>query len=233
MSRWSAAASLLALPRSARVLDLGCAFGFGTRLLQDRYQAFGHDLSAPYIGRAMRVAPRATFTCGPADSVPYPNDYFDGILVLDVLEHVPDVDAVAVEIRRVLKPGGKVIVSVPNRGTFAFLDSLNVYESWFGPSAPVPTDDPSWPLRRHHRHFHLAELTAIFGDDFRLQSVRYTGLGLAETVNLILLVLFRRILHWPLAYSVLQYLYFGVYLAEDNVSTGPWGYHMMVEMQRA
>src|SRR5690349_10615088 len=98
MARWNRAARLIDLPSRSRVLDLGCAFGFGTRLLLPRYAAFGHDLDSAYIERAQRSVPKATFTQGAASTVPYPDRFFDGVLLLDVLEHVPQEHAVVQEI---------------------------------------------------------------------------------------------------------------------------------------
>ncbi|MDQ2742546.1 MAG: class I SAM-dependent methyltransferase [Chloroflexota bacterium] len=232
MSRWSRAARALDLPDRSRVLDLGCAFGFGTRRLLPRYRAYGHDLSAEYIARARRTVRGAVFTHGSAEQVPYPDNSFDGVLLLDVLEHVPDEQAVVREVRRILRPGGRLIVSVPNRGLLGGLDSLNLYQRWFGPTAPAPTDDPSWSASPRHRHYSLADLIHLLGGDFRRQGVEYTGLGFAESVNLLLLLFFRRLLPAPRLYAALQYLYFGVYLLEDLLRTGSWGYHMMVTLER-
>src|SRR5947209_2846553 len=100
MARWDRAARQLRLPTGSRVLDLGCAFGFGTRLLTRRYEAYGHDLDRAYVDRARRSVPDATFTVGLADDLPYPSGFFDGVLLLDVLEHVPDEQAVLQEIAR-------------------------------------------------------------------------------------------------------------------------------------
>jgi len=232
MARWNRAARALDLPDSSRVLDLGCAFGFGTRQLLPRYRAYGHDLSAAYIARARRTVHGAVFTHGTADQAPYPDNWFDGVLLLDVLEHVPDDQSVVREVRRVLRPDGRLIVSVPNRGLLGGLDSLNLYHHWFGSRAPAPTDDPSWSASPHHRHYSLADLTHLFGGDFRLQGVEYTGVGLAEPINLLLLFLFHRLLPMPRLYGALQYLYFGVYLLEDLWRTGSWGYHLMVTLER-
>lgn len=232
MARWGRAVRLLRVAPGARVLDLGCAFGFGTRLLADRYQAHGHDLSADYIDRARRSVPGAIFTHGPADRIPYPDGFFGAVLLLDVLEHVPDERAAIREIGRVLRPGGQLVVSVPNRGTLAGLDSLNLYRRLLGDRAPVPTDDPSWPQSPIHRHYRSSELAYLLGPNFRIRSAQYTGLGIAEPVNLILLLALRSGLRLPAVYNVAQYLYFGVYLMEDLLPTGSYGYHLMIDADR-
>lgn len=232
MARWSRAARLLRLPDGSCVLDLGCAFGFGTRMLTDRYQAYGHDLSLSYIERARRSVPGVTFTQGAADALPYRAGSFHGVLLLDVLEHVPDEGAVIDEIARVLQHGGRLVVSVPHKGILGSLDSLNMYRQLLGSRAPAPTDDPSWPESPQHRHYAVSDLAQLLGRRFRILSVEYTGIGLAEPLNLLLLLLFRALLRLPRIYDMLQYLYFGVYLAEDLIRTGTFGYHMMIEAER-
>ncbi|GAC1444822.1 MAG: hypothetical protein NVSMB52_04590 [Chloroflexota bacterium] len=231
MARWAKAAHALRLPQGARVLDLGCAFGFGTRMLTARFATFGHDLSKDYIERAKRSVPNAIFTQGPAHKIPYPDGYFDAVLLLDVLEHVPDELQVLDEISRVLRVGGQLVLSVPNKGWLATMDSLNVYHRLFGLEAPPPTDDPSWPHSPVHRHYSLSDMEKMLGHRFHIKSVRYSGIGVAEPINVLLLIAFRRLLRLPRVYSVLQYIYFGVYLAEDKISTGSYGYHMMIDAE--
>lgn len=231
MARWSRACRLLRIPDGSRVLDLGCAFGFGTRLPAKRFKTYGHDLSATYIERARRSLPGVTFTIGPADSAPYPDAFFDAVLLLDVLEHVPDDAAVVREIARILRPGGRFVLSVPNQGLLARFDSLNVYQHIFGDRFPPPTDDPSWPQVREHRHYSRRQLDLLLADRFTIRHVEYTGIGIAEPVNLGLLMI-RALLRAPRLYDLLQYLYFTLYLAEDLVRTGDFGYHMLLAADR-
>jgi SAM-dependent methyltransferase len=232
MTRWSRAAHLLDLPTRSRVLDLGCAFGFGTRMLVPRYETYGHDLDACYIARARKSVPLVTFTLGPASDVPYHDRFFDGVVLLDVLEHVPDDGAVVREVARLLRPGGRLVLSVPNTGLLAAWDSLNVYTRLVRSPRLAPTNDPSWAKSPNHRHYSLEQILDLLGDDFSLSSVQYTGLGVAEPVNLLLLLAFRGLLRIPRLYNALQYLYFTVYMTEDLLPTGRWGYHMMLTAER-
>ena len=49
------------------------------------------------------------------ERLPYPDDFFDLILSHEVIEHVADDFATAAEMARVLKPGGRMVIFVPNR----------------------------------------------------------------------------------------------------------------------
>lgn len=231
MARWGRALGLLP-PPPARVLDCGCAFGFLTARLARRYDVAGIDLDAGYVERARKRVPGGDIRRGGAADLPWPDAGFDAAVCLDVLEHVPDPAAVVAELARVVRPGGTLVVSVPHRGLLAAADSLNVYHRLL-PRALPPTDDPSWRSRPHHRHFSLPELSDLLAPGFTIDAVRRTGLGLAELINLPLLLATRAISPRlaPL-YSILQYGYFMAYLAEDLIPTGPAGYHLMVRARR-
>lgn len=232
IARWGRAMRLLP-PPPARVLDCGCAFGFMTKsLARRRYRTAGIDLDPGYVARARQRVPGADIRLGPADALPWADGHFDAAVCLDVLEHCPDPPAAVAELARVLRPGGTLVASVPHRGTLAALDSLNVYARLW-PGRGAPTDDPSWQLRPHHRHFSLSEFGDLLGPSFEIDAVQRSGLGLAELVNLPLLLLTRAVSARlrPL-YGVLQYLYFGTYIAEDLIPAGRLGYHLMVRARR-
>ncbi len=85
------------------------------------------DQSLRYIMQARRRHPTGTYLLSCAETLPLADQSFDGVLLLDVLEHVSDQQAVLREIQRVLKPGGTLVLSVPHRGLLGWLDSLNLY----------------------------------------------------------------------------------------------------------
>lgn len=231
MARWSRA--IAALPfRRGRVLDLGCAFGFATLKLAGKgYQTVGVDTSARYIAQAKRRHPTGEYILCSAETLPLTDASFDGVLFLDVLEHVTSEEAVVSEIRRVLKPGGTLIISVPHRGLLSKLDALNLYarlvrrfHHGLFPSEIAQTGV--------HRHYTSDQLRTLLKPAFTVQRVFCTGLGLAEFVNLPLLIVCRFFLKWEWLYQVLQYVYFLVYLIEDLFPFGPFGYHLMLVATR-
>lgn len=227
MARWDRAIALLPQERG-RVLDLGCAFGFATRQIASKgYATVGVDNSPGYISRARRRHPGGEYILSSAENLPLADASFDAVLLLDVLEHVSEQAAVLREIERVLKPGGMLILSVPHRGLLGWLDSLNLYAKLVRATRHglFPREIAQTGI---HRHYSIRQIRRLLGPHYQVQRVSCTGLGIAELVNLPLLVVCRYILLWEWLYQILQYGYFLVYLLEDLLPLGPAGYHLMI-----
>jgi SAM-dependent methyltransferase len=95
-----------ALPRATRVLDAGCGEGVLVDEFADRLDILGLD--ANYASERV--------THGSLTALPFPDASFDRALCLDVLEHLAyeEQPRALAEIFRVLRPGGELLVSVPN-----------------------------------------------------------------------------------------------------------------------
>lgn len=227
MARWTRA--IRALPfRRGRVLDLGCAFGFATRLLtRAGYDAVGVDASPVYIARARRADPRGVYLVASASQTGLPAASFDGVLFLDVLEHLADERGALDEIARTLRPGGALALSAPYRGLLWRLDSLNLYAAVVR-ATHHGLFPPEIAATGVHRHYTLAQIRALLGDRFEVRAVARTGLGVAELVNLPLLILLRWLIPCDTLYQIAAFAYYTVYLAEDVVPFGPLGYHLFV-----
>jgi SAM-dependent methyltransferase len=227
MARWTRAMAMLP-PETRRVLDLGCAFGFGTRRLARRYDTVGVDASLPFIRRAVRAGSAARFVLAAAGAVPLRDGIFDAVLLLDVIEHVPDEAAAVREASRVLAPGGTLVLSVPHAGLLRRWDSINRCPDLVDPAEIAPFRNLPRETGEIHRHYSLPQLRELLAPAFCIDRVQYTGLGLAEFVNIGLLWLCKRLLRAPRLYDLLQYVYFSVYLAEDFLPMGRRSYHIMV-----
>ncbi|MGI8549245.1 MAG: class I SAM-dependent methyltransferase [Dehalococcoidia bacterium] len=229
MPRWTRSEALLA-GRSGRLLDLGCAFGFGTRRLARHFWAVGVDVSADYIRRAAGSGSSAHYCLASGANLPFGDAGLDVVVALDVLEHVPDEAAVVREIVRVLRPGGLLALSVPHRGLLQTFDSYNVCASLLDAAELAPGRSAgTGPL---HRHYSEAELVRLLSPELEIGRTELTGLGLAEFVNIALLWLCKRLLLWPRLYDWLQYLYFSLDMAEDLIRFGRFSYHIMVLARR-
>ena len=223
MMRWGRAARLLQAPAGARVLDVGCAFGFGTARLKRRYRAVGVDASFSLLHRA-RGPVRGTLALARAERLPFANAAFDAVVCLEVLEHVQAEAPVLDEIRRVLKPRGELVLSVPNLGLLANWDSINVFGRLTGRELSLPLGEPPSGSSRH-RHYRRHDLEQLL-TGFVVNRVVFSGSGLAEVANLVLLAAGSR------AYTGLQYLYFALAALDDQVLTGRRGYNIMLHARK-
>jgi len=233
IGRWGRARRWLPV-NAYRVLDVGCATGYGTAALASgqvgRRWIGGLEHDARLAHDAARRYPWVPIVCGDAAALPLRDGVLDALTLLDVLEHLPDAQAAVVEARRVLRPGGWLILSVPHTGALARLDANNVYfamrRKW--PSLPPLEvyDDASSGL---HRHFAVDELRLQLEPRFEIERLTWTGFGIAEVLHLAVLILFRVVVHWPTVYVLLRYLlHFNLYLLEDCVPSGALGYHLTV-----
>jgi 2-polyprenyl-3-methyl-5-hydroxy-6-metoxy-1,4-benzoquinol methylase len=97
----------------ARVLDVGCGVGQVVARLQTAgFEAHGVDVSQPNVIRARQVTERCQVYDG--KKLPYPDNYFVSAGALNVLEHVEEPEAFIKELVRVVKIGGRVVLSSPN-----------------------------------------------------------------------------------------------------------------------
>lgn len=99
------------LPTS-HVLDLGSATG-GNSLVMQQLGFKVTSLEYSELGYQLQLKKGISVTKGDARNIPFSADYFDAIICLDVLEHIQEDDKVVSEINRVLKSGGKFLISVP------------------------------------------------------------------------------------------------------------------------
>lgn len=99
-----------------RALVDGCGVGMYVKALQPFVQTvYGMDIEPEHLERAAVIAPDAKLQLAACEALPYPHDFFDLVLSHEVLEHVQDDRGAVAEMVRVLKPGGRAVIFVPNR----------------------------------------------------------------------------------------------------------------------
>lgn len=98
-----------------RILENGCGIGlYLERLAAQGGVAIGLEID---LERATEARERSDhILAGLGERLPFPADTFDLILSHEVLEHVQDDRAAVIEMVRTLKPGGRLLIFVPNRG---------------------------------------------------------------------------------------------------------------------
>jgi SAM-dependent methyltransferase len=108
---------------SARILDAGCGdginlFGLNKIISEHKWSAmiYGVDYNPLRLERASKFSFVKEIKESPLDNLPYANGWFDVILCNQVLEHIPHDKKVLQEFKRVIRPGGLLILGVPNEG---------------------------------------------------------------------------------------------------------------------
>jgi 2-polyprenyl-3-methyl-5-hydroxy-6-metoxy-1,4-benzoquinol methylase len=105
------------VPKNVRVLDIGCGFGESLGYHQARgCDVYGVEADA----NIRRVAEKYSYKVhvGLFDANLYELDYFDYVTADQVVEHITEPAKILSDIARILKPGGKVILSTPNSNSW-------------------------------------------------------------------------------------------------------------------
>jgi SAM-dependent methyltransferase len=97
------------------VLELGCGEGRGIDLIIKKAKTYtAIDKIRPVVDTLVAKYPNQKFVTGHFPPVPFEANRFDTILTFQVIEHVKDDDLFVKEIYRLLKPGGKALITTPN-----------------------------------------------------------------------------------------------------------------------
>lgn len=105
------------LGSAADILDVGSGKGHFTRLLErvaPRARIVGVEREPQWIGASRRASPHLTFVQGDVSALPFADGSFDVVTCQTVLMHLPDVPRALHEMKRVLRPGGRVVLVEPN-----------------------------------------------------------------------------------------------------------------------
>lgn len=135
--------------RPGRVLDVGCGRGFLLQEFRRRgWEVLGTEADDTAAAHAQRVL-KLPVKLGALETLDLPAAGFDVVVLWHVLEHLGDPGATLVQVHRLLRPGGTLLVGVPNFGS---LEARLCRDKWFHLDVP-----------RHLTHFTRNSLEHALG----------------------------------------------------------------------
>ncbi len=158
------------IPAGARVLDVGCGTGRLFELLSSPAIAVGVDVARSALEVAKDHGHSVVRTDLDAPRLPFRDASFDCVSCLAVVEHLFDPRVMIDEARRVLVPGGLLLVLVPNIRHY-----FRMYELFVRGHFPRTSGDPEGIDGGHLHYFTFSDLQAM------LQSAGFTDVRLRGT----------------------------------------------------
>jgi SAM-dependent methyltransferase len=104
------------VPGGGRVLDAGCGRSLFTEIRPDwPFNIVASDVDHDLLASRRRDFPAVRWLVGDAAPLPFRDAAFDALFAGELIEHLPDPRPALAEFRRVVKPGGPLILTTPNR----------------------------------------------------------------------------------------------------------------------
>lgn len=185
------------------LLDGGCSYAYGTRFLAEKSKnTYALDVNDVHIEVAKIRYPHINFKVSGLEHTDYESNFFDAIVLNDVLEHTQDKIQTLKEMYRILKPNGIIIISTPHKGLFAFLDPYNYgynLRQYFSPiykllykfirlikEGKLPKEFNPEHLQKHWHYSKKDYITMLnksgFKNNYEIQKVFKSGLFLEVLV---------------------------------------------------
>jgi len=193
-------------PGPLRIVDVGCGDGSATYLVKEldtRNTVIGVDWSATALDRARARGLLVIQGGVDASGLPLPDSCADIVIMSELIEHLVDTDAAVDEARRVLRPGGALLLSTPNLAAWfnRGLIGLGIQPVFSEVSLRGIYGRPGHEVAGHLRLFTRRALVAFLtARGFRCERVH--GAPYHDTPRL-LRPLDRSLCHWPSMASIL------------------------------
>jgi len=141
------------------ILDAGCGTGWVMAFLaRNGFNVIGLDMSRNSLEVSKRLfsgtEAEAKIVLGSVHQIPFPNSHFGTVVLFDVLEHVKGISMALSEVKRIIKKGGHVLITLPNAtGSYSLINDV-LKERVLMKTSPFKRITRYEILKHHHRHVH-------------------------------------------------------------------------------
>ncbi|TDG35306.1 SAM-dependent methyltransferase [Pedobacter changchengzhani] len=167
------------LTKNKVVLDIACGEGYGSNLLAESAKyVHGVDISPITIDKAQKkyLKSNLKFSCGSTSAIPLENQSIDVVVSFETIEHHDQHEQMMLEIKRVLKPKGLLIISSPDKLTYTDqtgnINPHHVRELYF--------EEFNFLLKRHFKNasFYFQKMiqgSIIYNNNLKMNFSEYVG----------------------------------------------------------
>lgn len=146
--------------QGGKILDIGCGDGTGLlKLKKEGWETYGVEISDLAAKYAREKRGLAVFT-GTVEDAEFDAEFFDGIVLSHVVEHLYNPKSTLTEVNRILKKNGILIICLPN---FSSVEAKIFEKYWIG-----------WDLPRHLYHYTPITITSLLNKTgFNVLKIEY------------------------------------------------------------
>jgi len=195
-----------------KILDVGCGGGFlANELSKNNFTVTGIDLyeESLVVARAYDTTKKVNYMQANAYSLPFENESFDVICLMDFIEHIEDVDSLLKECSRVVKKNGRIYFHTFNKNFISWFVAIKCVE-WFIKGTPKNLHVYNLFIKPHI----LFKKFAKFG----FQKKELVGLKPILTLKALFHFLTKREVHEKFSFKITKSTFIGYlgYVAKKN-----------------
>lgn len=168
------------------LLDVGCSDGSFTYSIASAVGAkeiYGVDISEKAVAEALRRGIKAFKINVDVENLPFPDNQFDLVTAIELIEHLVNTDHFFIEVFRILKPRGFLVVSTPNLASWVNrLLLLFGYQPYFS-EVSFNIDAGKLLSRRGKDHYEAAGHLRMYTLRALMEQIRFYGFRIVEVIG--------------------------------------------------
>ena len=174
---------------TAKYMDIGCSSGYMLEDVLKNYpniDAYGADYYDAGLTQCHNTLPSVPLFQVDLLECPFPDSYFDAITCLNVIEHIKEDTKALSQLARILKPGGRLVVTVPAGPTlFDMYDEIHYHEKRYSLDNLIKNVENAGISILHANYFGFFIFPAFYCTNV-LNKLRFGKLSMKEKMNIVM-----------------------------------------------